>query len=362
MLYDNTMILDKNPKLKKKIDEIIYTNQVNTWAAGLFNEVCNYTDFFSKDKIDNYVKQGLKEEAALVEIIYDEFNFDKDDEETRKISEEYCVKQIKCLDPKPYLDDLYVKTISANGRYDKYALKMIKYEPYQTFAYDEIEVTKDYKEYSRIGYFKKPFSYLALTEGNNIWMSLNPNEIETMKPFVNKAHGNVLVLGLGMGYVPFMMANKSEVKHITIIERDEKIIKLFNNVLFPHFINKNKITIIKDDAIKYTSKNNKYNYIFADLWHNPEDGLDLFIKLKRINKNIDCWLDVSLAAMLRRCMITLIEESLEGLNDNNYKKAKNTTDRVINHYYEVTKNLVINNEDDLLNLLSDESLINLAIK
>ena len=294
--------------------------------------------------------------------MYDEFNFDKNDKETIGITDEYCIKHIKCLDPKEYLNNKYVQTIKATGRYKQYALRNITYEPYQTFAYDEISVTKDYKEYSTIGYFKKPFSYLALCEGNNIWMSLNPNEIETMKPYINKGYGNVLVLGLGMSYVPFMMSLKDDVKHITIIEKDQNIINLFNNLLFPHFINKNKITIIKDDAIKYVSKNNKYDYIFADLWHTPEDGLDLYIELKRINKDIDCWLETSLIAMLRRCMITLIEEQLDNLKEDNYKKAKTVTDRVINHYYERTKNLVINNEDDLSNLLSDVSLIDLIIQ
>ena len=66
--------------------------------------------------------------------------------------------------------------------------------------------------------------------------------------------------------------------------------------------------------------------------------------------------------MLRRCMITLIEESLEGLGGNNYQKAKTVTDRVINSYYQKTKNLVINNEDDLSKLLSDKSLLNLIAK
>ena len=355
------MKFNKDTNLKKKIDEIIRINQINTWIAGLFIEVNSYTDFFDKDKIDNYVKQGLSEPEAMTEIIFDEFNFDKDDEEMRDILDEYCVKRIRCLESKEYLNNEYATRIKATGRYKQYALRMIDYVPYQTFAYDEISVTKEYKEYSAIGYFKKPFSYLALCEGNNIWMSLNPNEIETMKPFIDKGQGNVLVLGLGMGYVPFMMSLKDDVKHITIVEKDQNIINLFNNLLFPHFVNKNKITIIKDDAIKYVSKNNKYDYIFADLWHTPEDGLDLYIELKRISKDIDCWLETSLTAMLRRCMITLIEEQLDNLKEDNYKKAKTVTDRVINHYYERTKNLVINNEDDLLNLLSDDSLIDLII-
>ena len=352
------MKINNDIKLKAKIDEVIRINQINTWIAGLFNEVNSYTDFFSKDKIDYFVKKGYSEADAMTAIICSEFNLERD-EELDTILTEFVSERIKCLDAKEYLNNEYASRIKATGRYKQYALRMIDYEPYQTFAYDEISVTKDYKEYSAIGYFKKPFSYLALCEGNNIWMSLNPNEIETMKPFIDKGQGNVLVLGLGMGYVPFMMSLKDDVKHITIIEKDQNIINLFNNLLFPHFISKNKITIIKDDAIKYVSKNNKYDYIFADLWHTPEDGLDLFIQLKRINKDIDCWLETSLIAMLRRCMITLVEEQLDNLKEDNYKKAKTITDRVINHYYERTKNLVINNEDDLLNLLSDDSLIDL---
>ena len=355
------MKINNDIKLKTKIDEVIRINQINTWIAGLFNEVNSYTDFFSKDKIDYFVGKGHSEAEAMTAIICSEFNFERD-EELDTILSEFVSERIKCLEPKDYLNNEYASRIKATGRYKQHALRMIDYEPYQTFAYDEISVTKDFKEYSAIGYFKKPFSYLALTEGNNIWMSLNPNEIETMKPFIDKGNGNVLVLGLGMGYVPFMMSLNPDVEHITIVEKDQNIINLFNNLLFPHFINKNKITIIKDDAIKYVSKNNKYDYIFADLWHTPEDGLDLFIQLKRISKDIDCWLETSLIAMLRRCMITLIEESLEGLGDSNYQKAKTSTDRVINSYYQKTKNLVINNEDDLLNLLSDESLLNLIIK
>ena len=91
-------------------------------------------------------------------------------------------------------------------------MKYINYAPYQLFAYDDIKVN-GYKEYSQVGYFDNKFSYLALTEGNNIWMSLNPNEIETMKPYINKARGNVLVLGLGMGYVPFMLSLSIKLSH-----------------------------------------------------------------------------------------------------------------------------------------------------
>ena len=351
-----------NHFLKDAINDIIRTNQINTWTADILAEACNYTDFFKINKINQFLREGHSVQDAMIDTFYDEFNLDRDDEETNDIFNEFALARIKCLDPKEYRDNEYAKAIKATGKFNGYSLRMIDYEPYQTFPYDEINVTDDYKEYSNIGFFKEKFSYLALCQGNNVWMSLNPNEIETMKPFIDKAKGEVLVLGLGMGYVPFMMMNKPEVKHITIVEKDINIITLFKTLILPHFVRKDKITIIKDDAISYFAKQKKYDYIFADLWHDPEDGLDLFIKLKNINRNIDCWLETYLIALLRRCMITLIEESLDGLDEKNYKKARNTTDKVINYFYQRTKNLVINNEEELHKLLSDESLIDLIIE
>lgn len=355
------MKITENIFLKDRIDDIIKTNQINTWAADLLSEACSYTDFFDVNRIKQYEKAGKKAQDAMFDMMFDIFNLDKDDQETYDILKKFAYDRIKCLDARVYESDAYAKTINATGGYSNYSIRKINYEPYQTFPYDEITVNDQYQEFSNIGFFKEKFSYLALCEGQNVWMSLNPNEIETMKPFINKAKGEVLVLGLGMGYVPFMMANKPEVRHITIIEKDKNIINLFNQVLFPSFTNKNKITIVQDDAIHYLNSKKKYDYIFADLWHAPEDGLDLFIKLKRINKGIDCWLETSLIALLRRCMITLIEESLEGLDEKAYKHAKNPTDRVINTFYQKTKNITLSDVNDLDNLLKDETLIDLAI-
>ena len=326
----------------------------------MLNVAFSYTDIISKDEIYQYIKEGYKENEAIVDILYDFYKLDRHNDDNNAIMDEFFLKRTKWLSTLDYADNLYAKTIKDEGRYGKYALKSIQYEPYQLFPYDEITIGEDYKEYSAIGFFNKPFSYLALTEGNNIWMSLNPNEIETMKPFIEKGKGNVLVLGLGMGYIPFMLASKKEVKSITIVEKDEEIIKLFNKLIYPLFINKEKINIIKDDAIEYVKHHQMYDYIFADLWHSPEDGLPLFMKLKRINSKIDCWLETSLIALLRRCMMTLIEELINGSSEDDYKFARTITDRVINDFYKKTKNIVINDANDLHKLLSDKSLLDLA--
>ena len=349
-----------NPKLSKGIQELIGNNNININVADLLVNAFNYTDIFDKNEINQYIKEGLNEKEAMMQMFTKAFDIDYELDENKEVMDAYILNNLKKLEDEEYLNNEYAKTIKGTGKHKRYALKYIDYEPYQLFAYDDISLKGD-KENSHIGYFDHKFSYLALTEGNNIWMSLNPNEIETMKPYIEKAKGNVLVLGLGMGYVPFMMALKPEAKNITIVEKDSDIISLFNALIYPNFKNKEKIKIIEDDAINFVKRQNKYDYIFADLWHSPEDGLSLFVQLKRINKNIDCWLEVSMYALLRRCMISLIEENTLGYGEENYKFSKTYTDKVINRYYQKTKNLTINNDEDLNKLLDKDNLLSLLI-
>ena len=349
-----------NPKLNKRIQELIGNNNININVADLLVNAFNYIDIFDINEINQYMKEGLSEKEVMMQMFTKAFDIDYELDENKEVMGAYILSNLKKLDSKEYLNNEYAKAINTTGKYKKYALKFIDYEPYQLFAYDDISLDGD-KENSRIGYFDHKFSYLALTEGNNIWMSLNPNEIETMKPYIKKAKGDVLVLGLGMGYVPFMMALKPEVKSITIVEKDPDIISLFNSLIYPSFKNKEKIKIVEDDAIDYVRKQNKFDYIFADLWHSPEDGLSLFVQLKRINRSIDCWLEVSMYALLRRCMISLIEENTLGYGEDNYKFAKTYTDKVINRYYQKTKNLTLNNDEDLNKLLNKDNLLSLLI-
>lgn len=347
--------------LQSKINEIISDNNININVADLLVTAFSYTDIFNVDEIKQYIKEGLNEKEAMMEIFTEFFDIDYRQKENEEVMDEFILNNLVKLNDEDFINNEYVKAITSTGKLGKYTLRYIDYKPYQLFPYDDIILNKS-KEMSRIGYFDHQFSYLALCENNNIWMSLNPNEITTMKPYISKAKGNVLVLGLGMGYVPFMMAIKNEVKSITIIEKDPEIISLFKSLIWPNFKSKDKFKIIQEDAIKYMQTNNvKYDYVFADLWHDALDGLSLFVNLKRNSIDIDCWLQESMYALLRRCMITLLEETLLNMDEQNYKHAKNYTDKVINKYYQKTKNLILNNENDLFNLLDKKTLLNLLI-
>ena len=274
---------------------------------------------------------------------------------------------------KPVISPLKADFFSQNSYYQTvkpqpfidgdYKLEYLSFKPYQPLPLDEIKVDeKDhYLERSPISYFIKEQSYLSLSYQDEVWMNITPNEINTMKPHIDAAEGNVLVLGLGLGYYPFMASLKDEVKNITIVEMDENIINIFNKYIFDFFPNKEKIHIVKDDAFTFLQKNSKhYDTIFADLWHNPVDGLPLFIKLKQLEKDENTlyqyWLEKSLIALCRRCLLTIYEESLQRFSDKDYLKSDNVIDAIINKFYFLTKNITINSYDDIYNLLSDNEI------
>ena len=343
------MIIKNDKNLRNIIKSLLKQNDDQIAIANLLFDVYTSMDF-----------KGITNKEEMMTAIYRYLEVEDDQEAIGFISP-YIVNNLKKLDYEKYANNAYAKAIKSVGKYKDCSLEYLSYEPYQIFPSDDIGVD-GYKEINHIGYFDKKFSYLALLKNNEIWMSLNPNEIKTMEPYIEKAQGHVLVLGLGMGYVAYMMANKKEVKSVTVIEKDSNVINIFNNLLWPSFSSKEKIKIINDDALNYLKRKQRdYDYIFADIWHSPDDGLPLFLKIKKINRHVDCWLEVSMYALLRRCMFTLLYEQMNNYGENNYLKAKIATDEVINKLYFKTKNLLINNEEDLSKILSDNYLLDSVV-
>ena len=343
------MIIKNDKNLRNIIKSLLKQNDDQIAIANLLFDVYTSMDF-----------KGITNKEEMMTAIYRYLEVE-DDQEAIDFISPYIVNNLKKLDYEKYANNAYAKAIKGVGKYKDCSLEYLSYEPYQIFPSDDISVD-GYKEVNHIGYFDKKFSYLALLKNNEIWMSLNPNEIKTMEPYIEKAQGHVLVLGLGMGYVAYMMANKKEVKSVTVIEKDSNVINIFNNLLWPSFNNKEKIKIINDDALNYLKRKQRdFNYIFADIWHSPDDGLPLFLKIKKINRHIDCWLEVSMYALLRRCMFTLLYEQMNNYGENNYLKAKIATDEVINKLYFKTKNILINNEEDLSKILSDNYLLDSVV-
>ena len=220
----------------------------------------------------------------------------------RAFFNEYYPKAIKRLNPDEFKSDPYYKNVKFDGaKKGEVELCMSSYKKYEPFVCDDISVDFKGMLIPEIGFFEEEFTYPAVKENGVLWMSVTPNEINTMKRPAKNAHGKVLTLGLGLGYFAYLCAIKSEVSSVTVIERNEKVIELFNEYILPQFPNAGKIRIIKSDGVEFfkSPTENDFDYIFCDLWHDVSDGIPLSNELKKHEHNfpnakIEYWIEKSM--------------------------------------------------------------------
>ena len=190
--------------------------------------------------------------------------------------------------------------------------------------------------------------------------NINPFEIKTMEMPLQIARGKVLTLGLGLGYFAYMTHLKEEVKEVHIVEMDIDLIKAFTEYLLPLFPHPEKIHIHKADAFYFVEnlKDCDYDYIFSDLWHNVDDGLVSYLKLrKRFNafKYTTCtyWMEGSIVTYLRTLVIGVMKDE--------YYKTTHEYDDIQLMIKERLKDAFLSNSDDLDSLLSIRSLQTLFV-
>lgn len=239
----------------------------------------NYSDYITKEMIDNIKKEFDFNDLESFKIILTSLLEITDKELIHEFD-----KIVFELDKNKYEDNLYYKNISfKNIKSNKWSFRYESYKPYEAFVFNDLRKIND-KLYPCIGYFKEEYKYPAVLENNREWMLITPNEIETMEKSINEATGNVLTYGLGLGYYAYMVSMKEDVKTVTIVEKDKEIIELFNKYILPQFRFKDKIRIINMDAFEYFKKNIYYDFVFVDIWHDPSDGIDLYLKFKSLEK------------------------------------------------------------------------------
>lgn len=205
-----------------------------------------------------------------------------------EIFEEYFPDMVHLLKNKDYENNPYLKNIKIpTKKLGKWELCYKTYVPYQAFVFDDPKITRDGKIIPQIGFFEKEFSYPAVLESGTEWMLITPNEINTMRAPISGAHGKVLTYGLGLGYFAYMVSKKESVSSVTIVERDKNAISLFRDIILPQMPRKDKINIICDDAFYFAETrlaDSDFDFVFADIWHDPSDGVPAYNRLKETEK------------------------------------------------------------------------------
>ena len=275
----------------------------------------------------------------------------------------------KRLDPKDYTSDPYLKKVRPTPyKEGDVLLNYREYKADEGFVYDEIRTSKrNYSEKTPFGYFEKDFPFLAIQKDKSTWMSVIPHEINTMKEPLSRMRGKTLILGLGLGYFAYMSLLKEDVSEVTVVENDPKIIAIFKSHILPFFPKDKKFEIKEGDAFEYLERDVAFESCFADLWHMPEDGLPLYLKLRKIEERkpdiaFSYWIEASMLALLRRALIVLFDEAIEGeIDPSHYEKAATWSDRLVNALYQELKDIEINNMSDLRRYLDFDGLRRVAL-
>lgn len=256
----------------------------------LLGNYLNYCpDFITEKEIKEMVSTGVSYEYAFSIILATYFELDIiSNPADKEFFNHYFTKMIHHLHVTDYMSDPYYKNIKIpTAKIGKSELKYEKFKPFEGFVYKDVLVTKEGRQIPQIGFFDEEFCFPAILENGRIWMTITPNEIETMKEPIQKAAGRVLTYGLGLGYFAYMVSEKEQVESVTVIEKNKDVIQLFNKFILPQFRHREKIHIIHEDAFAYAKKEmgkENYDFVFTDLWHDVSDGLDMYLKMKQYEK------------------------------------------------------------------------------
>jgi len=253
--------------------------------ALLSNYLNNAPDFINKDEMEEIMALGVSSEYAFAVVLAAAFGLEIDDNAADKqLFNNYFTRMLHRLDADEYANNPYYKNIKIPAK--KISGSELRYETYKIyegFVCNDIIRTEDGRQIPQIGYFESEFRFPAVLENDRIWMTITPNEIETMKEAVDEAFGSVLTYGLGLGYYAYMVSEKENVESVTIVDSNKDVIELFRSSILPQFSNAHKINIIHADAFEFAQKQmaeGGYQFVFTDLWHDVSDGIDLYLKMK----------------------------------------------------------------------------------
>lgn len=291
-----------------RLDAIMRDNDI---IVSILSEyINNHPRFIESDMVEDLAREcHVSNHEAFCTLLSAACGLDTvDNPAHRALERQYFIPAIQKLDPSVYENDAYAKTVHfPSVTHGKWELCQHSYAPYEPFVRTHPVVTKDLREIPQLGYFDAEFSFPAILENGIEWMTITPNEVETMREPIAKCRGRVLTLGLGLGYFAFHASQKDEVERVVVVERSHDVIDIFKTYLLPQFPNADKIEIVEADAFLYMEEKmprGNFDYVFADLWHDASDGLEMYRKLKKYEilapkTEFDYWIEPSLLSLLR---------------------------------------------------------------
>ena len=201
----------------------------------------------------------------------------------------------------PYLFNISVP----NAKIGNFALMAVTYDRGEIFQHEMPDFESDLVV-PRLGFFSELVAFPSVYEGVIPWVSVCPSEISSMQTQIRRARGRVLVLGLGIGYYPYVVSEKENVGSITIVERQPEIIELFEKNILHQFTNRGKIRIVRSDAYEFLDsvRDGEFDFCFADIWEGQMDGALAYLRIKEYEERLPkteftYWIEEQIMSYLR---------------------------------------------------------------
>lgn len=116
------------------------------------------------------------------------------------------------------------------------------------------------------GEYCSPGKYIKLYVDGELMMSDTNMEKDSNREVVDKAHGDVLLVGLGIGLLLHNLRQKMQegvVRSVTVYEKEQDVIDL----VAPYYRDLPNLKIVCRDIMEYRPpKEEKYDTIYFDIW------------------------------------------------------------------------------------------------
>lgn len=267
-------------------DEVIdMTHEENERLLTLLSEYLCFTPdaIQPEDVAALYDACNNTPEEAYAALLSARLGLDPDSAADRVLYRQALPRVLRRCEVADYEADAYLRQIQqVHGQKGDVELTQDVIAPMELFVRDDF-VRDGENVYPQLGWFDSAFAFPAVKEKNRVWMTVTPNEINTIQPCVKESRGRVLTFGLGLGYYAFHCLLKPEVSRVTVVERNPEVIAVFREWLLPHFPRPEALEIVQADAFDYaTSHLGEYDTVFTDLWHDVEDGIPLYLRMKAL--------------------------------------------------------------------------------
>ena len=236
-------------------------------------------DAIPADEVRALADRGLPLDAAYLTLLGERLGLDAAEQARLPL-------MIRQEDPAVYEADAYFQAVkpamSHGGRID---LVYERIAPMELFVAEDFTVDAQGRILPRLGWFDRSFAFPALREDGLVWMTVTPNEINTIQPAVAQSRGKVLTYGLGLGYYAFHCLMKEDVASVTVVEKNPAVIEVFRRHLQPFFPRQGDLHIIQADAFDYAAQvmhREGYDTVFTDLWRDVADGIPLYQRMKAL--------------------------------------------------------------------------------